>query len=134
MIVEGEPQTLSPLVHHEVYRIGREVIRNAFRHAAAHRIEVEIRYDRNQLRLRIRDDGRGIDPRVLEESRRPGHWGLPGLSERAQRIGSRLEFWSQAGAGTEIELAVPAAIAYKSLQDDSTFKLFRKRGNHEQPS
>ena len=134
VIVEGQPQTVSPIVQHEVYSIGREVIRNAFHHAKAQRIEVEIRYDKNQLRLRIRDDGKGIDPRVLEESRRPGHWGLPGVFERAQRIGSRLDFWSQAGAGTEVELTVPAAIAYKTLRDGSRFRLFRKAGSHEQSS
>jgi len=134
VIVEGAPQTLSPIVQHEVYNIGREVIRNAFHHAAAHRIEVEIRYDKSQLRLRLRDDGKGIDPKVLEASRRPGHWGLPGVRERAQRIASQLDFWSQAGAGTEVELTVPAAIAYKTVRDGTWFKLFRRAGNHEQSS
>jgi signal transduction histidine kinase/ligand-binding sensor domain-containing protein len=126
VIVEGEPKKLSPMLQDEVYRIAREVIRNAFSHAAAGQIEAEIRYDKNQLRLRLRDDGRGIDPMVLNQSRRPGHWGLPGVRERAQRIGSRLEFWSQAGAGTEIELTVPAAIAYEAERDASRFKFFRK--------
>ena len=95
--VEGKPQRLHPTLQDEVYRIGREVIRNAFRHAVASRIEVEIRYDDHQLRLRIRDDGKGIDPKVLETSGRPGHWGLPGIRERADRIGSRLNFWSESG-------------------------------------
>jgi signal transduction histidine kinase len=126
VIVEGEPQMPTPIVQHEVYKIGREVIRNAFRHSAAHRIEVEVRYDKNQFRLRIRDDGKGIDPKVLEESRRPGHWGLPGIRERAQRIGARLDFWSEIGAGTEVELTVPAAIAYKTMLDGSRFRLFRQ--------
>jgi signal transduction histidine kinase/ligand-binding sensor domain-containing protein len=129
VIVEGEPQVLSPKVQHEVYNISREVIRNAFHHANARRIEVEIRYDKTQLRLRFRDDGTGIDPTVLEESRRPGHWGLPGVRERAKRIGSQLEFWSQNGAGTEVELTVPAVTAYKTITDGSWLKLFRKAGN-----
>jgi signal transduction histidine kinase len=124
VIIEGEPQMMSPIVQHEVYRIGREVIRNAFRHAAARRIEVEIRYDKNQLRLRIRDDGKGIDPKVIEESRRPGHWGLPGVRERAHRIGAQLVFWSETNAGTEVELTVPAGIAYKTIRDRSRFTLF----------
>jgi signal transduction histidine kinase/ligand-binding sensor domain-containing protein len=126
VIVEGETQILSPVVQDEVYRIAREVMRNAFRHAAAGQIEAEIRYDKNQLRLRLRDDGKGIDPGMLEQNGRPGHWGLPGVRERAQRIGSRLEFWSQAGAGTEIELTVPASIAYESARDVARFELFRK--------
>jgi len=113
VLVEGKPKKLSLSLQDEAYRIGREVIRNAFRHAIANHIEVEIGYDERELRLRIRDDGRGIDPKILEASGRPGHWGLPGIRERAQRIGSQLEFWTEAGVGTEIELRVPATIAYE---------------------
>ena len=125
VIVEGEPQELSPAFQDELYRIACELIRNAFRHAAATEIEAEIRYDRTWFRFRLRDDGKGIEPRILKEHRRPGHWGLPGVRERATRIGSRLEFWSQVGAGTEVELTAPAAIAYKEARR-SQFRLFRK--------
>jgi signal transduction histidine kinase len=128
VIVEGKPRRLSAAVEEEIYRIGREVIRNAFRHAVANHIEVEIRYDERELRLRIRDDGKGIDPEVLEVSGRPGHWGLPGVRERTQRIGSRLEFWTEAGAGTEVELRVPAAVAYEEQWNGTRFRLFRKGG------
>jgi len=124
VIVEGKPQRLSPTLQDEIYRIGREVIRNAFHHAVASRIEVEIRYDEHQLRLRIRDDGKGLDPKVLEAGGSPGHWGLQGIRERAERIGSRFEFWSEAGAGTEVELRVPAALAYKKQQNGNRFRLF----------
>lgn len=130
VIVEGRPQRLAPTLQDEIYRIGREAIRNAFRHAGANHIEVEIRYDEHQLRLRIRDDGRGIDPTVLEGSGRPGHWGLPGIRERAERIGSRLEFWSEAEAGTEVQLSVPAAIAYDKKRNGYRFWLFRRGGSN----
>jgi len=126
VIVEGEPLKLSPNLQDEVYRITHEVLRNAFRHAGAGQIEVEIRYDKSQLRLRIRDDGEGIDPKVLEESQRPGHWGLPGVRERALRIGSQLSFWSQAGAGTEVELTIPAALAYEGERNGHRFRMFKK--------
>jgi ligand-binding sensor domain-containing protein/signal transduction histidine kinase len=126
VVVEGEPLKLSPDLQDEVYRIAREVLRNAARHSGASQIEAEIRYDKNQLRLRIRDDGKGIDPKVLEETRRPGHWGLPGVRERTQRIGSQLSFWSQAAAGTEVELIIPAAIAYESTRNGHRFRIFRK--------
>lgn len=112
--VEGERQTVSPILQDEIYRIAREVLRNAFRHARASQIEAEIRYDDRLLRLRIRDNGRGIDPEVLKEGGRAGHWGLPGIRERAERIGARLDFWSEAGAGTEVELTVPADAAYET--------------------
>jgi signal transduction histidine kinase len=81
--VEGTTRDLAPLVRDEVYRIAGEGLRNAFRHPQAERIEVEIRYDRRQLRVRVRDNGRGIDPKILGEGGRPGHHGLPGMQERA---------------------------------------------------
>jgi signal transduction histidine kinase len=125
--VEGERQTLCPILQDEVYRIASELVRNAFRHARAHRIETEIRYDDRLLRLRIRDDGKGIDPRVLQEGGRAGHWGLPGIRERAKQIGAQLDFWSEAGAGTEIELTIPAAVAYAKSRDATGFRFFRKK-------
>ncbi len=128
--VEGKRQALPPILQDEVYRIARELLRNAFQHAQARQIEAEIRYDDRSLRLRIRDDGKGIDPRVLEEGERPGHWGLLGIRERAKRIGAQLDFWSEAGAGTEVELTVPASVAY-AKSSDGGFRLFRKRtGTH----
>jgi signal transduction histidine kinase len=131
VIVEGKPQRLSPTLQDEIYRIGREVIRNAFHHAVASRIEVEIRYDEHQLRLRIRDDGKGIDPKVLEAGGSPGHWGLAGIRERAKRIGSQFEFWSEAGAGTEVEVRVPAALAYDKQRDGNRFRFHRGGKNGE---
>jgi signal transduction histidine kinase len=125
--VEGARRILSPALQDEVYRIGREVLRNAFRHAHASHIEAEIRYDTRNLRLRIRDDGKGIDRHILEEGARAGHWGLPGIRERAKRIGGRFDIWSEAGAGTEIELTVPASRAYAQPQAQRRFGLFRKK-------
>ena len=113
--VEGARQPLSPLLQDEVYRIAREILRNAFHHAHASRIEAEIAYDRQFFRLRIRDNGKGIDRKVLEQGARQGHWGLPGVRERAKRIGARLKLWSEPGAGTEAELTVPARIAYGTV-------------------
>jgi signal transduction histidine kinase len=110
--VEGAPQTLDPILQDEIYRIAREALRNAFRHAHAVRIEAEIRYDERGLQLRIRDDGKGIDPGLLKVGGRAGHWGLTGLRERAKRIGAQLDLWSEAGAGTEVQLNVPASVAY----------------------
>jgi signal transduction histidine kinase/streptogramin lyase len=125
--VEGARQILSPTLQDEVYRIGREVLRNAFRHAQASHIEAEIRYDTRNLRLRIRDDGKGIDRHILEEGARAGHWGLPGIRERAKRIGGQFDIWSEAGAGTEIQLTVPASRAYAQPQGQRRFGLFRKK-------
>ncbi len=113
VIVEGERRGLAPMVQEEILRIARELLRNAFQHARAHQIEAEIRYDSDIFRLIVRDDGKGIDPKILKDGGRPGHWGLPGVRERASGIGGQLEFWSEAGAGAEVRLTVPAAIAYE---------------------
>jgi len=110
--VEGTPRSLAPVVRDEVYRIAGEGLRNAFRHSGARRIEVNIDYDKRRLRLRVRDDGKGIDPKVLDAGGRAGHHGLPGMQERARLAGGKLAVWSQSGSGTEIELTISAAIAY----------------------
>jgi signal transduction histidine kinase len=134
LTVEGERRTLVPTIRDEVYRIAREVLRNAFRHAHARRIEAEILYDEHQFRLRVRDDGKGMDPQVLEKGGRAGHWGLPGVRERAQQMGAKLDLWGEAGKGTEVQLTVAAAIAYEKTPDRSGFRLFRRARNHDHRS
>src|SRR4029077_16363392 len=84
--VLGVSQPLHPVVRDELFRIAAEALRNAFRHAGAKEIEVELRYDVRQLRLRVRDDGCGIAPEVLSAGGREGHFGLHGMRERAKVI------------------------------------------------
>jgi signal transduction histidine kinase/ligand-binding sensor domain-containing protein len=110
--VEGTPRDLHPILRDEIYRIAAEALRNAFRHSEARRIESEILYEERQLRLRVRDDGKGLDPAVLRGEGRPGHYGLGGMRERATLIGARLDVWSKGDSGTEVELTVPASRAY----------------------
>jgi ligand-binding sensor domain-containing protein/signal transduction histidine kinase len=126
LIEEGERRTLSPPIKNEVCRIALEILRNAYRHARAARIEAEIRYDDQELRVRIRDNGRGIDPKVVKEGGVAGHWGVRGVRERAERIGARLDFWSEAGAGTEVQLAIPADVAYETVHAGVGSRLVRK--------
>ena len=111
VIVEGRPRPLHPLIRDEVYRVGREALVNAFRHAQASAVEVELDYAAEHLRVLVRDNGRGIDPEV-QRAGREGHWGLSGMRERAERIGARFTVWSRAGAGTEVELLVPGHVAF----------------------
>ena len=110
--VEGQPRDLHPIVRDEIYKIAAEALRNAFRHAQAGRVEVEIRYDRDEFRLRVRDDGKGIDQAVLAAQGIEGHYGLRGMPERAAVIGGKLAVWSEVGAGTEVELRLPARTVY----------------------
>ncbi|MCU1259348.1 MAG: two-component system sensor protein [Bryobacterales bacterium] len=124
VVVEGMPRDLHPILGDEIYRVAREALRNAFRHAEARRIEVEIRYGERQLRLRVRDDGKGINPKVLLEQGCGGHWGLSGMHERAELIGARLDVWSEMEAGTEVELTIPASIAYAASPARRHARLF----------
>ena len=127
MTVEGAPRDIKTVLQDELYRIGREILLNAFHHARAKKIEVEIRYDAGELRIRFRDDGIEIDPKILNEGARAGHWGLPGVRERAKLAGAQLDFWSEAGAGTEVQVTVAAAVAYATSPETRLFGLFRKR-------
>jgi ligand-binding sensor domain-containing protein/signal transduction histidine kinase len=112
VIVTGEIRSLDPLVHDEIVKIGREALFNAYRHARATTIETELNYSSSDLRVRVRDDGAGIDPGVLANGKRAGHYGLPGMKERATKVGAQLDIYSRSGVGTEIDLRVPATIAY----------------------
>jgi signal transduction histidine kinase/ligand-binding sensor domain-containing protein len=112
VIVEGTPRSLRPLVREEIYRIGGEALANAFRHSGASAVETVLEYGRDHFRLLVRDDGQGIDREVLKAGRE-GHFGLSGLRERAEKIGARLKVRTAAGAGTEIDLLVPAVAAFE---------------------
>ena len=107
VLVEGRLPGLDPLVRDEIYRIGREALINASRHARASRIEVEISSECEWLRFRFRDDGQGMDQDVQQKGSKAGHWGLSGMRERAHAIGAQLNTWSRAGSGTEVELILP---------------------------
>ena len=134
VIVEGNRRAKRAMIREEVHRVARELLRNAYRHARARSIEAELRYDDNAFLLIVRDDGKGIDPKVLKDHGRAGHWGFPGMYERAEGIGARLDIWNEAGAGTEVRLTVPASIAYEKSGDGGRFKLFRKTRIYEHRS
>jgi signal transduction histidine kinase len=110
--VEGQARDLHPIVRDEIYKIAGEALRNAFRHAHAGRVEVDIRYDEDQFRMRVRDDGQGFDTVLLANQGLEGHYGLRGMPERAAQIRGKLAVWSEMGAGTEVELRLPASAVY----------------------
>jgi len=125
VVVEGTSRDLHPILRDEVYRIAAEAMSNAFRHAEAHSVEVEIRYDAKYFQMRIRDDGKGIPDEVLRREGREGHYGLPGMLERAELMGGRFTIWTEVGGGTEIELVIPASKVY--AKSHRRFWQLRKR-------
>lgn len=134
VLVEGKQRRLNLMLRDEIYSIGREALRNAFRHARAQKIEAEIAYGDSAFLLHVRDDGIGIAPDVAKQGARVGHWGLPGMRERAKSFGGKLEVWSERGAGTEIELTIPAAIVYAGSEVRRRFWFSRKKpGGRDEP-
>jgi signal transduction histidine kinase/ligand-binding sensor domain-containing protein len=125
VVVEGNPKAIRPSVRDEIVRVASEALRNAYAHAHARHIEAEIRYEERMLRVRIRDDGIGINQEHLGEAGRAGHYGLRGMRERAAQMEAQLDVWSEQGAGTEIDLSIPDRVAYKAdkqLQGDASDK------------
>jgi signal transduction histidine kinase/ligand-binding sensor domain-containing protein len=119
VLMKGTPRRLHPVVRDDLYRIAREAVCNAFRHAHAKQVELGMQYDNAVLRLWVRDDGVGIDPQVLRSGRREGHYGLPGMRERAKALGGRLEVSSELRRGTEVGITIPGVIAYARFNDSS---------------
>ena len=126
IVVEGLPKPLCPAIADEIYHICREALVNALRHARAGKIEIEMEYTARRFRVLVRDDGVGIDSQIIERGGRANHWGLSGMKERAEKIGARLKILSHAGAGTEIELAVPNNIAFETANGARPFKWLAK--------
>jgi signal transduction histidine kinase/ligand-binding sensor domain-containing protein len=117
VVVDGTSRPLRPAIRDQVYAIGREALVNAFRHARASEIEVELEYASSHLRVLVRDNGCGIDPGIIHAGRE-GHWGLSGMRERAESIGARLRVLSALSAGTEVEFTIPGSIAYEGTTSD----------------
>ena len=131
--LQGRPRALDEIVQEEILLIGREALTNAFTHSGAQNIVAELSYQPGALHLRVRDDGRGIDEAVLKAGYRSGHWGLPGMRERASKMRGELRVGRPKEGGTQIELQVPAAIAYHTGKPRSPWPWnpFRRKGPDE---
>jgi len=111
LTVVGSSRLLNNALREDSHQIAREALLNAFRHAQATSINVEICYERSRFLFRIRDDGKGISPEIIAGGRK-GHWGLSGMRERARKIGGVLHIESRVGAGTLVSLSMAAKLAY----------------------
>ena len=120
--VNGQPRTLRPSVQDELYSIGREALTNSMRHAGASEIVLDLTYDVKQLRLCCRDNGCGVGLEVERSGFMHGHWGIPGMRERARDLGAKFEFLSSSGNGTQIDLCLEARRAYAQRESDSAWK------------
>jgi signal transduction histidine kinase/ligand-binding sensor domain-containing protein len=112
----GKERPLNLVVADELLKVAREAISNAFRHAQAKSILVELDYRDRDLKLLIHDNGMGIDQRLLIDGKKAGHWGLPGMRERVARLHGNIRFESRQGMGTTVEVKIPANRAYRTKQ------------------
>jgi signal transduction histidine kinase len=107
----GGDASLHAHVADEIFWIAREALTNAFRHAGATRISVELNYGKRYFRMICSDNGRGFDS---GNGGKEDHWGLRGMAERARRLGGQLQIQSDRARGTEIRALVPAYRAYEN--------------------
>lgn len=128
IIVNGESRIIHPIVRDEIYRLGREAIINAFRHAESDKIVLEIDYGAKYFKISINDDGIGIAPEFLRSGRK-GHLGLSGMRDGAAKIGAQLKITSRIKVGTEIELLVPQNIAYQKAEKTFLDETYERLGN-----
>jgi signal transduction histidine kinase len=125
--VEGTPRPLDPIVQEEILLIGREALTNAFHHAEARNIIARVMFHPGSLHVCVRDDGRGIDEDVLKAGFSSGHWGLPGMRERANKVRGDLRVGAHKNGGTQIDLHVPASIVYRVEKPKGTRNPFRRK-------
>jgi signal transduction histidine kinase len=114
LTISGEPRELNPPIEEELSLIGCEALTNAFRHSGASVIQLEITYNWNWFRLRVIDDGRGVDPSILAAGGRKDHWGLPSMRERAKKLHAKFIIGPDKTRGTVVGVEVPGGIVYKA--------------------
>jgi signal transduction histidine kinase len=110
--VNGTPMDLDPISYDDVYAIAKEALTNASRHSEASVIRAEIGFSQKCFKMRISDDGKGIDTSVLNSRKRANHYGLAGMYERAVTLKADLRIANTNGRGAEVVLTVPSVVAY----------------------
>jgi ligand-binding sensor domain-containing protein/signal transduction histidine kinase len=126
--VDGQPRSLDTLVRSELEKIAREAIYNAFRHSKAKAIEVELTYGKREMQLRVRDNGQGFEPSLLQTNSGHQHLGLQNMRRRADKIDAKFRLWSRLGSGTELEIILAAQRAYGTRQKTWTFLSSQRKG------
>jgi signal transduction histidine kinase len=112
VIVEGRERPLNAAAGNDVLQVGQQAITNALQHANARNIHVLLSYGDEQLRIRVQDNGCGMNEETLGLGR-PGHYGMAGMKERAERLGGSLSIRSRVGEGTEVDLSAPGNLLYQ---------------------
>jgi signal transduction histidine kinase len=105
---QGVEQRLPAAVELAIYRMVQEALSNISRHAQASQAWIDVNFTSEDLRVQVRDDGRGYEmPKSPAEFAASGHYGLLGIQERAELIGARLAIQSTPGKGTILTINLP---------------------------
>ena len=99
IFVQGKPLTLNPPIRQQLFLIVREAATNALCHSEATKIEVEVQYLHDAVRVVVRDNGCGINPEAFRK-RSDSPRGLCGMRDRAEKIGARFGIRSRPRVGT----------------------------------
>lgn len=94
-----------------IYRIAQEALTNVLRHARATKVSLNLMREDRALSLCVVDDGIGFDPRQLRNENSTKRLGLLGIQERVEMLGGTCEIRSAPGAGTSLEIQIPAGDA-----------------------
>jgi signal transduction histidine kinase len=112
--VDADQGRLAEHLETAVYRTAQEALQNVAKHAAARAVRILLSVQAERVLLEVSDDGRGFDTAAavrLTGMPAPTGFGLPGMRERAELLGGRLELSSAPGRGTTVRLAVPLSPA-----------------------
>lgn len=126
IVVEGRQRPVDPLVAVELGRIVDEALFNVCRHANASAVEIVVRFGKRQLGVEIRDDGVGMPPEVAAQGHKPGHFGLVGMRERAERIGCSFSIDSRPGMGCAVTMSLPARLAFVDQAHGRRWRIFSR--------
>lgn len=107
-VVEPDWRTATML-----FRIVQECLNNVRKHAQATQVRVKIKFKEGLVKVVVADDGKGFDPKVLQNGGRPLQFGLLGMRERAEMLGGSLIIDSALGKGTKITLSAPLPLDHR---------------------
>jgi len=112
--VPEDPLRLDERAEQELFRIAQEAVQNSVKHARAQHLSIRLAADpeaTGTLIIEVTDDGIGFQP----DAPRPGHLGLDGMRERAERLGGQLTVDSSPGTATTVRAVLPGILRGRAV-------------------
>jgi PAS domain S-box-containing protein len=112
----GEPMPIAEQVRAMLYRSVRELLVNVAKHAGAGNVVIALGHDDRNVKVVVRDDGRGFAMGALDECSREHGFGLFSIRERLTHIGGKFDIESVEGEGTRVTLVAPLELGQQIEQ------------------